>query len=194
MKKIIALSVNIIIVLFILSSCSHKISLTKKHYSKGYYVESNKIKNNEIKRVNQKNVSNKSDELKTLEVESLLVSENNAKDTIKNEIFVDKKLVVDNKKTINKNHPNKIKLRKHSVLNGIFQASKSESAFIDMKNKNVSDVTDDDDKDGLSLFWIVILILLLLWFFGFILLSNILVHLILLLALILLLLWLLRII
>jgi len=190
MKKIITLSISLILTAFIFSSCNQSLSLTKRHYNKGYYVNTKKSVKTEKSNSEQKNITIINTEKVEEEVFNPIVI---------NDVTIDSSFVNNYKEEtiINKDkvaqantHSKKIKFEGKIESNGLFQASKSNSLVSEIQKESKK----SSDDDSLSLFWIIIFIILLLWVFGFVFLANALIHLLLLVALILLILWLLRII
>ena len=193
MKKYFTLSISLILVTFIISSCNKTLSLTKRHYNKGYYVDTKKTLNTE--KVNNDNkvpsgrasyaqdidVVNSTIDKKTM-IDSNIIKNSSLETVVENEKFKPFKIQVKN-----------IKIKRTNFEKVSITASKINSFSGDIQKENMESNSGDDGQ-GLSLFWIVILIVLLLWVLGFAFLSNVLIHLLLLLALILLILWLLRII
>ncbi len=192
MKRIVIWSLNFTIAMFLFSSCSQKLSLTKRHYTNGYYVESKKHVNSEGLSLNKKTI-----------VKSNLQS----KKSIVDEHFKGQSTLIDLSNISNNSNsniekrtqlPDKVLCRTNTIHfpndNFVNQNQlKHKPIEFDFSSQTLS-AGRYDSENGLSLFWIVILVLLLLWLFGFILLSGGLINLVLALALVLLILWLLRII
>lgn len=193
MKKIITLSINLILGILIFSSCSHNLSLTKRHYNKGYYVDSRKTLKTEKLNNESKTVSGNNNKTIDTPSDNPVVVKSIVKDSSINESFITESTTSTQKATAVNTPNHKTKVRNKAVSNEIIHASKSNAMFADVQKENMES-NDDDGGRHLSLFWVIILILLLLWLFGFIFLANALIHIVLIVALVLLLLWLLRVI
>ena len=193
MKRIVKWSLNFTIAMFLFSSCSQKLSLTKRHYTNGYYVESKKRINSEGIALNQKYTYKSNLDLKT----NLIVEHAIAKPILgsinTNKIYhtnIDKSTHPSDKLLYRKNSSSVAKDNLSIHNNNLLKFKINDFGFL---NQSLA-FSKDETENGLSLFWIVILILLLLWLFGYIILSGGLINLVLALALLLLILWLLRII
>jgi len=194
MKKLLTLSITLIIANFIFVSCNSKLSVIKRHHGKGYYVNSGSSKNNKKIEINQeedtKLKSRKTNTIAYNPIEKISTESDSIKSvSVKSEN-------ISNKKKIS---PVKVltklrKARNNAYSNNVFQASKPKESFENISKEKFENSTSDGERHGLSLFWIVILILLLLWAFGFAYVASSLIHILLVLALILLILWLLRVI
>lgn len=193
MKKIITLSINLILATLIFSSCNHNLSLTKRHYNKGYYVDSKKTLKTEKLNNEPKTVLENNNQTVDAPSYNIVVVKSIAKDSSINERTIAESTTSVQKATTFNTPNHKTKVRYKALSNEIIHASKSNTMFVDIQKENMDSANDDGGRH-LSLFWVIILILLLLWFFGFIFLANALIHIVLILALVLLILWLLRII
>ncbi len=193
MRKLITFSVTCMILSILVASCGSSLSITKRHYNKGYYISSN---------FRKQSVSNPKEDEKLIQIaenettyavidhkeKSAQVSQNN--DNVPAGII-----------TIESNDKNEFSTEstENSFVTGTSEKVKNIFApAVNIKNaisNKKMKSTPASDGGGLSLLWIVIIVLLILWALGFIS-GNFggLVHLLLVIALILLILWLLRII
>lgn len=188
MKTIKLFQILSIMSLVLLSSCSNKFSLTKRHYSKGYYFAHSK--KSSPKDVTQNKIIQQKGDVNNIAItkskksqgETPLVFEKSFKENTTNET----KNAIENKKT---------KVYSNSVLSNptIFNSSR---LSLGTSEKNL-ETSSSSSGEGRSLLWVVIIVLIILWALGLI--SGgfgigVLINLLLLIALILLVLWLLRII
>ena len=176
-------------------SCSSKLSVTKRHYSRGYYVAhttgkpNTSTKHKKISQVPAKSYRDKNSEVRLDKIENT------------KEINASSDLIANNN-VANRNQSNQTLSNKaekiyapalsikHLTIKTPVQELKR--AWLSTKSESAH-----SDREGLSLFWLVIVIILILWFFGYIAGwggTGGLINLLLLVALILLILWLLRII
>jgi hypothetical protein len=192
MKKIITLTIIGLLAGIVFSSCGSKMSLTKRHYNKGYhFAHSNGKGALQKAKPEQKLAHNKPSEvlspLATYSVQPI-VKENN----FKNPVISNERIVASNEKkgvTTRSLNPEK------HVLN--FKALTIEKPKTQFKHSllEVNKAHNNSDGGGLSLFWIIILVLVILWALGFSLGSmGGLIHVLLVIALILFILWLLHIV
>lgn len=176
-------------------SCSSKLTIAKRHYSRGYYVAHITGKPNTVN-VHKKNtqISGKSYRDKSPETRI-------GKTGVTKETNISNTLTANNT-TIHKNQTYQtlnVKAEKpYKPSLSIKQLSIS-TPLQKINRARLSEKSDSkhSDREGLSLFWLVIVIILILWFFGYIAGwggTGGLINLLLLVALILLILWLLRII
>jgi len=189
MKKLITYGLIGIISVLFFSACSSKISLTKRHYQKGYYFSHNKGK----RAVQNDQTKNKLAETKIYTEPSV-----NQTQTKPNTNQADENLIASNDLKTD-----------HKVKGGskTFPSSPNLKPELKVKNLDLSSPAaslrqalyqsdHDHSHHGHSLFWIIILVILILWLLGF--LSGWgtggLINLLLLIALILFILWLFRVI
>jgi uncharacterized protein (DUF427 family) len=192
MKKLITLTIIGVLASIVFSSCGSKMSLTKRHYNKGYhFAHSNSKRSLPKSDVEEKLVENKTNkQLYSARNFSTQVSvkENSDKIAVKNDngVFASNDKKTGSEKT------------KQSVNHNIkFKAISADKPVTQIKQSlfKINKTSSHADGDGLSLFWIIILVLLILWALGYSLgaLGG-LIHILLVIALILFILWLLHIV
>lgn len=193
MKKILILSSLCILASILLSSCGTHLSMTKRHYNKGYYVSNTNnrraISQPQEKRAISGNttpsyyltpvVADESD-LNAYQPKSLATGQGSFTASTKKI----QHSAVQNK-NIQRISPKKMLLSKQATIQNGYDTLKAKK------------IVSDGERNGLSLFWLIILVILILWAVGFLAggfgLGG-LINLLLLVALILLILWLLRIV
>ena len=190
MKNLYKLSLLFILTGLLFTACGPKMSLTKRHYTKGYYFAHS---NSKHKKQNSDNklVSNKVAPALLVKVAKQepnpMLEEKNPTAPVKTNILQansEKQKSGSTSSTLKKQSAH----YKNIVLDEPISLIKRELS----KSKSLQASGDDD---GLSLFWIIILVLIVLWALGFFIGSvGSLINLLLVLALILLILWLLRIV
>ena len=188
MKKLLTLSTICIITSLLFSSCRSNMSITKRHYTGGYYIAHNKGKQKVTPAKEEKTVQGKPN----ASVYSLQTpTEQNVQSgySVQGPVAENNATVASNQKRQAKTTPlkNTDRLKRLIAINPIVQIKH----IITPKK-----VVIDDERRGLSLFWVVILIILILWALGFLggYIFGGLINLLLLIAAILIVLWLLRII
>lgn len=196
MKNFITYCIITMAVIFLFTSCGSSLTVTKRHYNKGYHVSFNKIKQSDRSNVNE--IENdqlvNSDENKIFD-SSLSMEESTSNSSISEDIFTDEVNSTDDQKVVvqtDKKQPEKLFNSTMGMSENVQSTyTKIKNSFSDQKELK----TPQPREDGLSLLWIVILVILILWAIGFIG-GNVggLIHLLLVIALILLILWLLGII
>ena len=199
MKKIITFSIICILGGIVLSSCKSGVSITKRHYTKGYHI----ARNHSVKPINSITVKTKetpsdiekitvTNKLQVLPWSEELQFQKNQIATLSDKTLIAvKNNKLSNKEFHKKENTNLFVLPKMKLIKNDFK-------FVNnTKNKESKIGSADHTHDGLSLFWLVILVIVILWALGVIAggfgLGG-LIHLLLVVALILLILWLLRII
>ncbi len=195
MKKLMSLSMLVIITGILFSSCGGSyISITKRHYNKGYYIVYNNGKHavplskGEYKTIQTKPAKSINDpqglaEQNTIDgnIRQNAITTNNAKVT-------SNKKVQANPIIQQQGSGQTIEPKTKIINNPVAQIKRVLS-----ESKNTCSVASD--HDGLSLFWVVILIILVLWAIGFVGFGLVgLINVLLVIALILLILWLLQIV
>ncbi len=197
MKSLVKLSLLFIITSLLFISCTSKLSVTKRHYTKGYHIAHNKGKQSkQTKQHAETNSTLKNPSpiytLKVLPAESQVEKGKKEIDsspitaeavpTTQSEGHKPTRLL---KQTKNTNHA-------HSQAQQLITPLKNLHTIYQLEKSH----NGDSDSRGLSLFWVIILVILILWFFGYIAGwgTGGLINLLLLIALILFILWLLRII
>ena len=188
MKKLITPIILFISAIVLLSSCSSKLSLTKRHYRKGYYV------NNTHKHATPKINDDKKITINNPTITEPILEENvYAQPIISNEILLsDATKNYSGNKELTQTQINYFKPKElKQTLNANAPSIKKQLFQFNKLTKS------SGERDALSLFWIVILVILILWLLGFLAggfgLGG-LINLLLVVALILLILWLLRVI
>ncbi len=192
MKNLIKICSSLIIVSILLSSCSQKLGIMKRHYSKGYYVESSnhnvKIQKEKTSPLIEQKV-NESERSSTANLKAIpvVLKEDTSTQiaTYYSNAKVPSEKISYNNVTEKKQH---IKTT-HNRNSGI-QASKANNAVFEKQQAS----TNSDDDDGLSLFWILILLIVILWALGYAFLLTPFIHVLLVVALVLFILWLLHIV
>jgi hypothetical protein len=169
----------------IASSCHSKLSVTKRHYQKGYYISLNKGKTNPTKTRLEKHTTRSAKANNSMKKETLLA--------VAPEVKLPALQVLQQTNSAPEHQQLKHKaLVKKAVIGG-FMHEKQTFRKLPIESVKMAHSADD----ALSLFWVIILIVLLIWLLGLIVggfgLGG-LIHLLLLIALILLILWLLRVV
>jgi hypothetical protein len=185
MKKLFTFGTMCIVASLLLSSCSSKLSITKRHYNKGYYVDrSENKKASFLKAERALQVKAKT----PLYVAQSPVSQNNKIELVQVPAMT-------NTLTVASNQSHTF-AQSRSVPTENTPAAVTEipAPQIISSVTLVNGVKDEATREGLSLFWLVILIIVILWAFGFGFGVGVFINLLLLIALILLILWLLRIV
>jgi len=194
-------------IIFLVASCGSSLTITKRHYNKGYYISFNKgkhsdnsttedqIKDDIAQDIVVKNESEKHSEFTVSEddtnndFEEINPEEND--DAVASDNS-DQKAVGKVPLNSSEKKQSLFSERKESKLLKHFSPSKIKNTLSDQSSVSSPNAHTDD---GLSLLWIVILVVLILWLLGFLYGSfGGLIHLLLVIALILLILWLLGII
>ncbi|HTA84564.1 MAG TPA: hypothetical protein VK783_16590 [Bacteroidia bacterium] len=186
----------------LLSSCNQGagLSLTKRHYNKGYYVDINSKREN----VNPKQLTivDKSKNI-SAPATAIAPSAANATDPNNNTIVADNRVSAgssvasisptENKRTLKSAMKNVNFKAIHSIISTPALLTKN-IAHIENAPQTVAGTTQDDGPRVHSLFWLVITVILVLWLIGILTGDfgiGILINLLLIVALILLVLWLL---
>lgn len=191
MKKLITYGIAALAIGILFSSCMSNMTLTKRHYTKGYYIDY-------AKNVPNRLVSNK-------ETKVVMAKPTAPFSTIQPIVKQNKAVVYSNNRTSRIVLTPGDKRTEHAtIVKGIIASSaqqkieiidrfKEQSIYAPSAALSISD--DSPHRQGLSLFWLVILIVLILWALG-VLVGGIgsIIYLLLVVALILLILWLLRIV
>lgn len=186
MKKFIKLSILLLFSGILLISCRSKLSITKRHYLKGYYFNVNNKNNYPVQ--TSRSVK-KHREVNLLAVKSLAPLTEKAEQTfIAQNTTTRNNQVAGIKRTLPQNIIQKLN---YPVYTKIHPDKPARNLF---QPKKLSD--DNSRNDGLSLLWVVILAILILWAIG--LLAGgfglgAAIHILVIIALVLLILWLLRI-
>ncbi len=188
MKSLLKLSLLLLISSLLFTSCNSKLSLTKRHYSKGYYIAHNTGKH---AKPSPKKKQEQTTPVYTVKVNPILKPIGSVTPVKKQDVLTTQATARSNKTTNNIVLQNKGKTLLHST--------KNTPLITPIKNLHeayLSAQSDEDQHRHHSLFWILILVILLLWFFGYLAGwgTGGLINLLLLIALILFILWLLRII
>jgi len=197
MKPFLKLSLLLIVSSLLFNSCTSKLSVTKRHYNKGYYIAHNKGKQTKPDKQNAEGnaKTEKPAPVYTLKVNPERSSDLNAKKETHTAPITAQAIPLsesDGNKTsgeLKQNQkPSRTALQPFNLITPLQDLHKT---YLLEKSHN-----GDSDSRGLSLFWVIILVILILWFFGYIAGwgTGGLINLLLLIALILLILWLLRII
>ena len=192
MKKLITLSTICIITSLLFSSCKSNMSVTKRHYNKGYYIAHSKGKQTvtapKEEKVVQMKTRNTLYSVQNLPNQNIINGYSNPSPVVNNTVITASNEKNQSKVVSQKNTKQILKLKNRFITNPVVQIKHAMS-----ETKKIS---SRDDGGGLSLFWIVILLLLILWAVGFLFFTSIgsLIHVLLVIALVLLILWLLRII
>jgi hypothetical protein len=190
MKKLITSDAATIITCILFSSCMSNMSITKRHYTKGYYIE---YANNEPTKV----ISGKETKAVTAKpvVTASVVQSAPAKRTFV--AFTGSKpthaIIVNNTRKAERS----VIAQGNTILSAqpkteMTDMSTEQNSYSPSSMLAISD--DSPHREGLSLFWLVILIVVILWALGVLVGLGSIIYLLLLLAVILLILWLLRII
>lgn len=191
MNKLLRTSLALSIVLFVFSSCSNRISLVKRHYSKGYYIAKTPSISKPQAQKNEANKAITKQSIPTVAVNSGAQSEPSPVNLTSSSTTAIP--------FVTKNSPKKLKLFSKvqpAVANNnrpLFFAGRKQtfaSASVDKEESSMQD-------EARSLFWIVVVVLIVLWALGLISGSfglGVIFNLLLVIALVLLLLWLLRVI
>ena len=187
MKKLFTLGSICIIASILLSSCSSHISITKRHYNKGFYFAHAKGKHlaskpkEQVIQVKTKN---------TLYALEKIQEQNTVSGYVNQDLIAENTIVSASNERV---YPKTISQPslKHKLLINANPVEQIKNNTSKVKKSLMS----EGKRDGLSLFWIIILVVLILWAIGFwgggFGLGGF-VNLLLLIALILLILWLLR--
>lgn len=195
MKKTIKFCVSCIIASVLFSSCGSNMSITKRHYNNGYYISYSNDKENVI--IPKENKTGIHSSLN----ESLYFPNDQTKEP-GNEKFTDQKEIKVNNvvaTSYSKIHRKEnLQKKANKIFKHISKITNTSEINIksDLIEKNkIKSSSSQEERDGLSLFWIVILAILIFWavFFSIGFLLEGLINLLLIIALILLILWLLRI-
>ncbi len=188
MKKIITLSIIGIIAGIVFSSCGSKMSLTKRHYNKGYhFAHSNGKRVLPKSKADEKLVQNKPTEVLS-PIAKYSAQPTVKENGIKSPVIINERVVASNE---NKGVTSRSYTPPKHVLN--FKALTIDKPITQIKQSIIktNKVSNSSDGGGLSLFWIIILVLLVLWALGYSLGSlGGLIHVLLVIALILFILWL----
>jgi len=196
MKKLLFVSVICILTGILFYSCKSNLSITKRHFNKGFYIDY--IKSPEVTSNSEKEenfVQKKTDSI-TTNSDPILVSNiaetdfpnvSTKSDNESNDKSTEQQIIK------NTSEPDQSKQIKHHSK--IIKAADFIKNHTILKNQKIG--TTNSDGEALSLLWLVILVLLILWLLGLLTegfgLGG-LFHVFLVIALILLILWLLRII
>lgn len=198
MKNLITLSLTIGILSSLLFSCGSSLTVTKRHYNKGYHISYNKI---------PKSVDNKDEEKLISKTESYSTS-NNTRETVNQteEIAIEKEIASvsasqEDVSEMDLDDEEKTSIAKFDFKQEFGKVANTTQESVSKIKSSLSDKyvsienSSPRSEDGLSMVWIIILVILILWAlgFGFGGLGN-LIHLLLVVALILLILWLLGVI
>ena len=193
MKKIITFITISFLVGILVPSCSTKISLVKKHYSKGYYLAFNKVNHNTDSKKQDNVITNlnPSPVYVVQNTNSQKLELKKSSESSKVDIATSKPIAFASGQKLNAINDKK----NNQVSKVVF--NQKHTFKINNTQVSVKQNRSSNSDEGRSLFWIIILILVILWALGLI--SGgfglgVLVNLLLLIALILLILWLLRIV
>ena len=190
MKKIFTLTTACIILCLVFASCKSNLSMTKRHYNNGYYIAHSKGKQNPTVSKEEEGIVQRKASLSSYSIKQSAEKKATNSSKLQNANTITAASTVNPE---NKIAPTTITKPVVNAKTGIIRYSPQIKSKEAKNNRLV--IKDDDDKDGLSLFWIVILVIVILWAVGFLAFGlGILIHLLLLVALILLILWLLRVI
>jgi len=198
MKKFITFSIICILSGIALSSCKSGVSITKRHYTKGYHIARNhnlkapkpttNLAQQTREGIEKVNVPN---QLMVLEKNNEQKIQNFSNKSMPDNTLMAAKVIASIKSKINpKENINFFVIPKIKLI-------ENTSTFTDKSKIGSAKITKaDHTHEGLSLFWIVILVLLILWALGLLggYVFGGLIYLLLVVALILLILWLLRIV
>jgi len=202
MKKLITLSVICIIASLVFPSCKSEVSVTKRHYTRGYYVaHGHKTVKSEISLKNKEKIVR----FKTDKPSNVLQTKNKKDENVAVSNFY--RIPVTNNSAYTasnekkQSHSNSNQTIKPLKNNSDVDESKSiEERFTDLKNDistSKKSVRATHNHEEYSLLWIIIVVVLILWVLGFLAggfgLGG-LINLLLLVALILFILWLLKVI
>lgn len=166
MKKTLQIIILTIITSFIFSSCSNKLSITKRKYNKGYYVshshKKNPVKDQQsaisIKHKKQEVaeivVVNPTTKIITHDKNDVTLSASATKPIENNSTSVKDKAISHSDASVNKKYYKVKQLERFLPTNQYTQELK----------KNLS--ADSHSDDALSLLWIVIVVVLLLYLLG----------------------------
>lgn len=192
MKKIITLTIIGLLAGIVFSSCGSKMSLTKRHYNKGYhFAHSNGKRVHPKAKAEEKLAQNKPSEVLS-PLATYSAQPNVKENSINSPVISNERIVASNqKKGVASTSLNPSK----HALN--FKALTIDKPITQIKRSllEVNKAHNSSDGGGLSLFWIIILVLVLLWALGYSLGSmGGLIHVLLVIALILFILWLLHIV
>jgi len=166
MKKLIKYSAICIIAIagVLFSSCGSNMSVTKRHYNKGYYIARSNGKQTKLTKEEGKTVQGKTRQtlysIQNLE-EQNVISGYSGQSPLKD----NKLIVASNKKMQRKviSQPGKRQTLKQNAIIFRYPAVQIKQALSETKKVSGS----SSDRDGLSLFWIIILVILILWAIGF---------------------------
>lgn len=193
--KILHSPVYVLVMAVILSSCNSTLTVTKRHFNKGYHVSYNRI-NKSVQESTEEEQLAKTDLIRSEEttiavVETVPRNELNLIEPSDQLSSDQNNLIVASGLNEKVSTDNSIQSKESAQTKPVKEFKK---ANLQTMKKNIKNTVPASDRE-LSLFWLVILIILILWAvgFGFGYLGG-LVHLLLLVALILLILWLLGII
>lgn len=188
MKSLLKLSLLLLITSLLFTSCNSKLSLTKRHYSKGYYIAHNTGKHAKPSSMKKKE--------QTTPVYTVKINPNlkpiGSVTTVKKQDVLTTQATARSSKTTNK-----VAVQNQEKI--LLYSDKTTPLITPLKNLReayLSAHSDENHHRHHSLFWIIILVIILLWFFGYLAGwgTGGLINLLLLIALILFILWLLRII
>jgi hypothetical protein len=189
MKKQLTLGALYIITGLLLASCGTHMSLTKRHYNKGYYIAHATSVQPPHQAQEKKNEVAKA--MPSLHALRTVTRENSLNGYTPQQPAFDDEVIASSKNRVapTPGQPAKQIQKKRTLLR--------ELPAIQRPIAQVRKTVSATDREGLSLFWLIILIILILWAIGFLAggfgLGG-LINLLLLVALILLILWLLRIV
>lgn len=182
MKKLITFGTICLVACVLFSSCSSKLSITKRHYNKGYYVEHTGKTPAFVKQQSVATTKTPSFNQQTL------VSQTNKVESIQTPV-ADKAFNI----TSNTRYAS-AQTRSVQNINAPAAVTEIPAPLITSSITAVTNVKDGERRATLSLFWLVILIIVILWAFGFGFGVGVFINILLVVALILLILWLLRIV
>ncbi len=186
MKKLITYTSICLIAILLMPSCSSKMGLMKRHYSKGYYVSHSGSKNKTpIAKEESKRVD--TEKIEIIQVVSAQPKEKTFENQVKPKPT---ESIMASAIPTKKGYVNMERKTNYKSITVTKPATEVRKMITQLG-------TASSDRDGLSLFWLVILVILILWLFGFLAggfgLGG-LINILLVIALILLILWLLRVV
>jgi len=193
MKKIITFGVICIIASILFSSCRSNISITKRHYNKGYYVDFNNGKKVGLAPKEEEKV------VQTKTSKPVYYSQDQAEQNTMGgysgqSLIADNNVIAANNEKMQRNVISQ-QYTKQSLKPKIKEEPAAQIKRTLFETKKMS--SNSYVGDGLSLFWVVILVILILWALGLLAggfgLGG-LINVLLVIALVLLILWLLRIV
>lgn len=195
MKNLFKSTLILLIASIAITSCKNNMSLTKRHYRKGYFVQhSNKPSTTNLKTIEA--IKNKP--------EILALKQTNAVSINQESVFANADIRNTNK--INLTSGNNLAIIKNNYSNKIFTNSVKNFIPINLKinnqkfniNKSKEIIKNDRGGDARSFFWTIILLIIIIWaiavLLGGVSLGGGLINLLLLIALIFFILWLLRVV